>query len=107
MTVSVPKAELHVHLEGTAAPELVRRLAARNGIKLPVSLFGDDGDFAWTGFLDFLAAYDAAASAIVTPWDYRDVTYDYLARLAAENCVYAELMSSPDHAAWRRLSQAA
>ena len=94
----VPKAELHVHLEGTATPSLVRRLAARNGIELPPGLFADADTFAWTGFLDFLDTYDRAASAIRTAEDYRDVTYEYLAACAAEDCLYVELTASPGHA---------
>jgi adenosine deaminase len=93
----VPKAELHVHLEGTATPELVRRLAVRNGVTLPDRLFRPDGTFAWDGFLDFLRAYDDAASAIRTGQDYRDVTYEYLSACAAEGAVYVELIASLDH----------
>jgi adenosine deaminase len=95
---SVPKAELHVHLEGTARPELIRRIAARNGLALPDGLFADEDTFAWRDFLDFLATYDLAASVIRTAEDYRDVTYEYLAQCAAEGAVYVELISSPDHA---------
>jgi adenosine deaminase len=93
----VPKAELHVHLEGTATPGLVRRLAKRNAIALPDGLFGPDGAFAWVDFLDFLRAYDQAASTIRTAQDYRDVTYEYLAACAAEGAVYVELIASLDH----------
>jgi len=95
----VPKAELHVHLEGTAAPDLVRRLAARNDVHLPPELFRDDDSFEWRDFSHFLTVYDMASGVIKTPEDYRDVTFEYLARCAAEGVVYAELMSSPDHAA--------
>jgi adenosine deaminase len=101
---ALPKAELHVHLEGTATPELVRRLAIRNGLDLPARLFTDAGHFHWSGFLDFLRAYDDAAQAIRTQEDYRDVTYDYLRRTAEEGAVYVEVMSSPDHAALAGLS---
>lgn len=94
-----PKAELHVHLEGTATPDLVRRLAAGHGLTLPPDLFADDGRFRWTDFLQFLRAYDMAASAVRTAEDYRLVTADYLARCAAEGAVYVEVMASPDHAA--------
>src|SRR3954447_6006259 len=93
----VPKAELHVHLEGTATPDLVRRLAQRNGIALPDRLFRPDGTFAWADFLDFLRAYADAASAIRTGQDYRDVTYEYLSACAAEGAVYVELIASLDH----------
>jgi adenosine deaminase len=96
---AIPKAELHVHLEGTATPALIRRLAARNGIALPDRLFADDDTFAWVDFLDFLRAYDDAATAIRTAQDYRDVTYEYLAACAAEGTIYVELIASLDHGA--------
>lgn len=95
----IPKAELHVHLEGTTPPDLVRRLGERNGIALPPAMFHDDGTFHWRDFIHFLEVYDAASSVIRTPEDYRDVTYEYLASCAAEGAVYVEVMSSPDHAA--------
>jgi adenosine deaminase len=95
----IPKAELHVHLEGTAPPELIRRLAARNGMAVPAGLFADEQTFAWTDFLDFLRTYDRAASVIRTAQDYRDVTFEYLAGCAAEGAIYVELIASPDHAA--------
>jgi adenosine deaminase len=95
---AIPKAELHVHLEGTATPDLIRRLAARNGVELPAErLFNPDGSFAWNDFLHFLESYDLAAAAIRTGADYRDVTYEYLAACAAEGAVYVELIASLDH----------
>ncbi len=94
----VPLAELHVHLEGTATPDLVRRLAARNGIEIPPGTI--DGDrFVWRDFLDFLATYDRAASVVRTAADYRDVTFSYLDACADEGAIYVELTASPDHAA--------
>jgi adenosine deaminase len=100
----VAKAELHVHLEGTAPPELVSRIAARNGLDLPERLLGTDGRFRYTGFLDFLATYDLAASVIRTGDDYRDITYDYLCSCARGGAIYVELTASPDHAALVGLS---
>ena len=94
----LPKAELHVHLEGTATPDLIRRLARRNGLEPPDGLFATPERFAWEGFLGFLAAYDRAASVIRTAEDYRDVTYEYLAGCAADGVVYVELTASRDHA---------
>ena len=95
----IPKAELHVHLEGTARPALVRRIAERNGLALPAGLMRDDETFAWKDFLDFLQSYDMAASVIRTGEDYRDVTYEYLLSCAAEGAVYVELIASLDHGA--------
>jgi adenosine deaminase len=103
---TVPKAELHVHLEGTAPPELIRRLAQRNGVPVPEGVFKTDDEFAWKDFLDFLRTYDLAASVICTPEDYRDVTFEYLASCAAEGAVYVEVIASPDHAAAVGLSDA-
>src|SRR3954451_11072831 len=102
----VPKAELHVHLEGTAPPHLVRRIAERNGLRVPDGVFAAPDRFAWRDFLDFLQTYDMAASVIRTAADYRDVTYEYLSACAAEGAVYVELIASPDHAALVGLSDA-
>jgi adenosine deaminase len=101
---SVPKAELHVHLEGTAPPALVRRLAERNGLPVPDRLLDEDGRFHYGDFLDFLRTYDLAASVIRTGEDYRDITYEYLRDCAREGALYVELTASPDHAALVGLS---
>ena len=94
----IAKAELHVHLEGTAPPELVGRIAARNGLPVPDGLLDDAERFRYDGFLHFLRAYDSAASVIRTAEDYRDITYEYLRSCAAEGAIYVELTASPDHA---------
>jgi len=96
--VSVPKAELHVHVEGAASPGLVRRIAARNGVRVPEGVIGEHGAFLWRDFLDFLRVYDAATSVIRTGEDYRDIVYEYLVACAAEGAVYVELTASADHA---------
>ncbi len=101
---TLPKAELHVHLEGTAPPELIGRLAQRNRLPLPERLLGADGRFRYTDFLDFLRTYDLAASVIRTGEDYRDITYEYLCDCARGGAIYVELTASPDHAALVGLS---
>lgn len=95
---TLPKAELHVHLEGTAAPELVQHIATRNGVPLPERLLGGDGRFHYTDFLDFLRTYDLAASVIRTGQDYRDLAYHYLCDCARGGAIYVELTASRDHA---------
>ena len=95
----IPKAELHVHLEGTAPPALIRRLAERNNLPVPDGVFDGPDRFAYTDFLDFLKTYDRAASVIRTAEDYRDVTYEYLASCARDGAIYVELIVSPDPAA--------
>jgi len=93
------KAELHVHLEGTAPPELIARIAQRNGLDLPQGMLAADGRFHYTDFLHFLETYDRAASVIRTAQDYRDITYEYLTAVAQDGGIYVELTASPDHAA--------
>jgi len=101
---ALPKVELHVHLEGTAPPALIRRFARRNGVALPDALFRGNGEFHYTDFLHFLRTYDLAASVIRTAEDYRDVTFEYLCSCAREAAIYVELTASPDHAALVGLS---
>jgi adenosine deaminase len=96
--LTYPKIELHVHLEGTAPPDLIRRIAERNGLELPDGLLAAPDRFAYRDFLDFLDTYDKAASVIRTGEDYRDITYEYLVKCAREGAVYVELTASPDHA---------
>lgn len=92
----LPKAELHVHLEGTVSPALAVRLAERNGMPLPEGIFNTSGDYNWKTFPEFLNSYDAASSTIRTHEDYVDVTYEYLASIAADGAIYAELTIGPD-----------
>jgi len=94
----IPKAELHVHLEGTMTPELVARIAQRNRLAMPEGLLAEEGHFVFSDFLHFLEQYDKAASVIRTAQDYRDITYEYLTRCAHEGAIYVELIASPDHA---------
>src|ERR1700744_6167728 len=100
----VAKAELHVHLEGTAPPELIARIATRTGVELPAGMLRDDGLFHYSDFLHFLRTYDLAASVIRTAEDYRDITYEYLSEVAGEGGLYVELTALPDHSALLGLS---
>ncbi|WP_319530570.1 adenosine deaminase [uncultured Cohaesibacter sp.] len=95
---SLLKAELHVHIEGAAHPDLVRKLAARHGTNLD-EIMRDDGTYIWSDFTTFLQCYDRVAAVITTPEDYADLTEDYLLRNAAEGCFYTEFFLSPDHVA--------
>jgi adenosine deaminase len=65
---------------------------------VPEGLFDGDERFAYTDFLDFLRAYDLAASVMRSGEDYQDVTYEYLAGCARDGAIYVELTASPDHA---------
>lgn len=97
--MSIKKAELHVHLEGTISPELAKKLALRNKIQLPEGLIAADGkSYLSNDFLHFLSVYDTLAALIKTPQDYYDITFDYLKNNALEDAIYVEMMYSPDHA---------
>lgn len=97
--MTIKKAELHAHLEGTITPDLALRLAKRNQLQLPANLISADGKgYNYRDFMDFLKAYDEVAAVITDPRDYYDITFEYLAANAAENTIYTEMMYSPDHA---------
>ena len=96
--MTIPKAELHVHLEGTATPDLVRRIARRNRLDIPQGVFATPDRFAWRDFLDFLDTYNLVCSVIRTGEDYRDIAYEYLASCARDGAIYVELTASIDHA---------
>ncbi|MBN9668843.1 adenosine deaminase [Roseibium aggregatum] len=95
--VTVPKAELHCHIEGAAPPTLVKRLAEQHGIDLSHVLNGN-GKFIWSDFSSFLKAYDAASAVFKTPSDYALLSETYFRMLAAEGAIYGEIFISPDHA---------
>ncbi len=97
--MSIKKAELHVHLEGTITPVLAHKLAKRNQLSIPDGLIATDGQsYLSRDFLHFLHVYDTLAALIKTPLDYYDITFDYLRANALENTLYVEMMYSPDHA---------
>ena len=96
---SLPKAELHVHLEGTICPDLAIQLAIRNKLKFPTELLNTKKNgYQYKDFITFLNAYDQIAFLIKRPMDYYDITYDYLKASAQDGCIYTEMMYSPDHA---------
>lgn len=90
------KAELHCHIEGAAAPELVIRQAQK--YNKDVSPFIRDGSFVWNDFTSFLAAYDFAADLFRTEEDYAKLSEHYLTSLARDGAIYSEVFTSPDHA---------
>ncbi len=97
--MSIKKAELHVHLEGTMSPVLASDIAKRHGLTLPHGLLTDDGlGYYSKDFLHFLSVYDTLANLIKSPRDYYDMTYDYLKNAAKSDVIYVEMMYSPDHA---------
>ena len=95
----VKKIELHTHLEGTAPPQLIKKIGERNGIKISENIISNCGNyFVWNDFLQFLDIYEQASLVIKKPIDYYDLTYDYLKQCALQGTIYVEMMYSPEHA---------
>jgi adenosine deaminase len=92
----IPKAELHCHVEGAAAPDLVLSQARKYGKDMKG--FIRDGSFVWQDFTSFLQAYDASADLFRTQEDYALLAETYLLSIAAEGAIYSEVFTSPDHA---------
>ncbi|MET3583760.1 adenosine deaminase [Mesorhizobium robiniae] len=96
------KAELHCHIEGAAAPELVIRQAQKYG--KDTSPYIQDGSFIWHDFTSFLAAYDFSSDLFRTEEDYARLADHYLTSLARDGAIYSEIFTSPDHAGKAGLS---
>jgi adenosine deaminase len=92
----MPKAELHIHIEGSLEPELMFRLAERNGIALPyASVEALRAAYAFTDLQSFLDIYYAGAGVLQTQADFFDMAWAYFQRAAADNVVHAELFFDP------------
>jgi adenine deaminase len=93
---AMPKAELHMHIEGSLEPELIFALAARNGVALPYpNVEALRAAYAFTDLQSFLDIYYAGASVLLTEEDFFDMGMAYLRRAAADNVVHAELFFDP------------
>lgn len=93
---ALPKAELHVHLEGTLEPELIFALAQRNGISLPYATPADVvAAYDFHDLPSFLKIYYAAMDVLRTEDDFYELTFEYFRRAAAQNVVYVEPFFDP------------
>jgi len=92
----MPKAELHIHIEGSLEPELIFALAARNGVALPyASVEALRAAYAFTDLQSFLDIYYAGASVLLKEQDFFDMAMAYFERAAADHVVHAELFFDP------------
>jgi adenosine deaminase len=92
----LPKAELHLHIEGTLEPELLFALAARNRVRLPYA----DVDavrraYVFEDLQSFLDIYYAGCAVLLTAQDFFDLTLAYLERAAADGVRHAEIFFDP------------
>jgi adenosine deaminase len=85
----MPKAELHVHLEGTLETPLRLELAARNGMEVSV------GEQSYTDLTSFLAAYYPNMDVLQTPRDFYDLAYAYLTKAASQGVRHTEMFFDP------------
>jgi adenosine deaminase len=93
---TLPKAELHLHIEGTLEPELMFELARRNGVRLPYA----DADavrraYAFSNLQSFLDVYYRACSVLIHELDFYELTTSYLARARAQGVRHVEIFFDP------------
>jgi adenosine deaminase len=93
---NIPKAELHLHIEGTLEPELMMQLARRNGTQLP---YADVAEirraYEFTDLQSFLDIYYAGAAVLVSEQDFYDLTWAYLQRAATDTVRHVEIFFDP------------
>ena len=92
----MPKAELHLHIEGTLEPELIFELAQKNGVPLAwTNVEALREAYAFTDLQSFLDIYYAGASVLLHESDFEAMAMAYLRRAAADNVVHAEMFFDP------------
>ena len=101
MTVSpfisnLPKAELHVHIEGTFEPELMLTIAQHNSVTLPFATVDEARDtYRFSNLQDFLDIYYQGVAALLTERDFHDLTRAYLDRMASQSVRHVEIFFDP------------
>ncbi|MDQ3058616.1 MAG: adenosine deaminase [Pseudomonadota bacterium] len=92
----MPKAELHIHIEGSLEPELIFALAQRNGVALAYpSVEALRSAYAFTNLQSFLDIYYAGASVLLKEQDFYDMARAYFVRAAQDHVIHAELFFDP------------
>jgi adenosine deaminase len=92
----LPKAELHMHIEGSLEPELMFELARRNGVAIPYAdVEAVRAAYSFSRLQDFLDIYYQGAAVLRTEADFRDLALAYFDRAAADRVVHAEIFFDP------------
>ena len=92
----LPKAELHLHIEGSLEPELMFALAERNGVAIPFASVEEvRAAYSFSRLQDFLDIYYKGADVLRTEADFHDLAAAYFDRAAADGVVHAEIMFDP------------
>ncbi len=93
---NLPKAELHLHIEGTFEPALMFEIANRNQIKIPYKSVKEiEKAYKFDCLQDFLDIYYQGASVLIHEQDFYDLTYSYLEKCAIQNVRHTEIMFDP------------
>lgn len=101
----MPKAEHHVHIEGTLEPEMKFDLAARNGIDLPFKTVAEmRASYVYDDLPSFLAIYYDGMKVLLQRQDFYDLTYAYLKKAHENNVLYAEIFFDPQEHLGRGVS---
>ncbi len=96
LVATSPKAELHLHIEGTLEPELIFALAQRNGVQLPYAdIEALRQAYAFTNLQSFLDLYYAGCNVLRTEQDFFDLAWSYFERVAADHVVRVEPFFDP------------
>jgi adenosine deaminase len=92
----MPKAELHLHIEGTFEPELMFNIAKRNNIEIKYKSVKEIKEaYNFDCLQDFLDIYYQGAGVLITEQDFYDLTYSYLEKCATQNVRHTEIMFDP------------
>lgn len=92
----LPKAELHLHIEGSLEPELMFRLAQKNGIAIPYNSIEEVRDaYNFTNLQSFLDIYYAGAEVLITQDDFYDLTWEYILKCVENNIIHTEIFFDP------------
>lgn len=92
----IPKAELHLHIEGTFEPQLMFDIAKRNDISIPFASVSEiEEAYAFDCLQDFLDIYYQGAQVLIHEQDFYDLTYSYLKKCAEQNVRHTEIMFDP------------
>jgi adenine deaminase len=92
----LPKAELHLHIEGSLEPEQMFELARRNRVSLPFKTVEEvRAAYAFSNLQDFLDIYYQGAAVLLTEQDFHDLAMAYFRRVAADGCRHVELFFDP------------
>src|SRR3954449_12634221 len=92
----LPKAELHIHIEGSLEPELMFELARRNRVEIPFASVEEvRAAYSFSSLQDFLDIYYRGADVLRTEEDFRDLASAYFDRAAADKVVHSEIFFDP------------